>query len=229
MPPATLLTLPCFTLQKKETSWGFEMWDDFSDRLSNVWEFLASAEGHSASALDIHRGTGVSLVNVISSLRELEEVSLVSCGASAESKSGSSAPASVPAKGRVASDPLQVWALKKNLSSMDWARAVEVGVSLSCLEKTSSLSVKEKREASTALVSGLIDEERSVREGEKLEARKKVVRGRAATRAAATDLAKIVEDAQKALAASSSPISDVFRKEAQKALESLISAMENKK
>ena len=174
--------------------------------LANVWECLAEASSP-VSIADIHKKTGTPLSKILSSLRMLEEVELVK-----KEKSGDNE-----------------WSFVGPLSALDYARAVEVGVPLSCIEKTTGLSVQEKKKAEKAIHSGQIDKERISRQQKKIETRKNIIRGRAASRAAATDLARIVQDAQNALAGSPSAVNNVFCAEAERALEALIRAMENKK
>lgn len=180
------------------------MWDeDINATIASVWEFL-STQATSVNSLTIHRQTGIPMSRIVSVLSQLAEINLLSVAERKEDQ----------------------WALKKSITALDWARAVEAGVPLICLEQTMSLSSQERKKAEKALTSGQIDEERTKRQKTKLKKRQDVIRGRAASRAAATDLAKIVEDAHLALSQRSSPVNDVFREEASKALEALITAIE---
>ena len=179
--------------------------------LANVWECLAEAGGP-ITAVSIHKKTGTSMGKILSALRILEEVDLARKQNKDENKNENKNE--------------NEWSLSSSLSALDYARAVEVGVPLSCIEGTVGLSVQEKKKAEKAIHSGAIDKERLQRQQKKLETRKNVIRGRAATRAAATDLARIVQDAQSALAGKPSAVNSVFCSEAERALEALIRAME---
>ena len=180
------------------------MWNDDNDTaLASLWEFLVTRDSP-VDSVTIRRETGLASSRVISGLAKLSEIELL---ALADKKN-------------------DAWELKKTLDAMDWARAVEIGVPLICLEKTMALSTQDRRRAEQALTSGVIDQERTQRTHKKVKKRQDIIRGRAASRAAATDLAKIVEDAHQALSQKSSKVNDVFRQEASKALEALIQAME---
>ena len=180
------------------------MWDDDIDTaLAGVWEFLAS-QTSPVDSTTIRRQTGLPLTRIVSALSQLSEIKLL----------------------LVADRQQDLWELKKPIDALDWARAVEAGVPLLCLEQTMSLTVQERKKAEKALSSGQIDEERTGRRHRKAKERQDVIRGRAATRAAATDLAKIVEDAHTALSQKSSKVNDIFKEEASKALEALIQAIE---
>lgn len=85
----------------------------------------------------------------------------------------------------------------RSMDAMTYATAVEIGVPLNLLEKTVSLSKQMRREAFKLAESGEVD---AALERSKERRRQEVedqVRGRAATRAAATDLAKLVQDVSK--------------------------------
>lgn len=180
------------------------MWiEEFDTSLANIWEYLASSKALVSSS-DIRKSTGVPMAKVLSGLNKLAELGLLS----------------------QADKTNDQWALKQTLDAMDWARAVDGGVPLSCLEATMGLSVQDIKRVEKVIASGQIDHERKDRQAKKVRDRQNIIRGRAATRAAATDLAKIVQDAQVALAGKPSKVNDAFRSEATKALEALIKAME---
>ena len=80
---------------------------------------------------------------------------------------------------------------------MSYAIAVEIGIPLYLLEKTVSLSKDEKKKAIKLAESGEVDATLEAdRERRKKEA-KDALRGRAASKAAATELAKLVRDVAK--------------------------------
>lgn len=85
------------------------------------------------------------------------------------------------------------------LDAMRWALALEEGIPLSVLEKHASLAVAERQEALRLASTGAVDRAREQSREEKKRHREEILRGRAATRAAATDVARIAEDARKTL------------------------------
>lgn len=188
------------------------MWiDDFDTSLASLWEYLVEQPSPQTVA-DIHKGTGLPVARLRSGLNQLSEVGLaIPYNFQGEMLAQGSSDAK--------------WLLKKSLNALDWARAVESGIPLSCLEKGIGLSVEEKKKAQKAISSGQVDEERRQRRAQKMANRHEVLRGRAASRAAVTDLAQVVQDATRALENKRDPVSDVFREEAKRALEALINAM----
>lgn len=182
------------------------MIDDIDNVLADVWEAL-SKEKNPVSGDYLSKKTGASLSKVYSSLSKMREVDLLSVGNKESNE----------------------WLSKKEIDPILYARAVEIGIPLLCLEETVSLSLKDKKKAEKLVYSGLIDEESNKRKENKANERKKTLRGRAASRAATTDLAKIVQDAHDAF---NGNVKNKYEKEiaieAMKALETLINALEKK-
>jgi len=110
-----------------------------------------------------------------------------------------------------------------------FARAIEMGVPLSVLETTVELSIPVKKEAFKIASSGTLEKDHKKQRKVLEKKRNEHIRGRAATRAAATDLARLINDTSSALGDSvSSEIHLAIKKEAEKALETLIQALEKK-
>ena len=183
------------------------MWDNgLEGALGTLWEVMAG-ESAPIAADDLRKKTGLPLPKIYSCLSKMSEVGIL----------------------EVADHRNNMWQSKKGLDAMAYARAVEIGIPLVSLEKTVALSVSAKKQAEKIAASGEIDREQRQRREQKINTRKTILRGRAATRAATTDLAKIVQDAQEAFANSGdNRFKEEIRAEAVRALEALISALEKK-
>ena len=95
--------------------------------------------------------------------------------------------------------PHSMFAPVFRLSAMEWAQALHVGISLSQLEQHAVISEKERAEAFRMASDGEVDAQQISARASKQESIKQEKRGRAAARAAATDLARLVADTEKAL------------------------------
>ena len=183
------------------------MWDNALEvALGTLWEALAQ-ETTAVSADQLRKKTGLPLQRVYSCLSKMSEVELMD----------------------TAQPHQNLWKSKKTLDPILYARAVELGIPLISLEKTVDLSVSGRRQAEKIASSGQIDQEHQQRRQQKADNRRAILRGRAATRAASTDLAKIVQDAQDAFGDGvDNKVKAEIRAEAARALEALISALEKK-
>ena len=85
------------------------------------------------------------------------------------------------------------------LDALRWAQAVGLGVNILLLEKYASLSQKDKTLALKMTVDGSIERVEEERRQEKIAIRQEVIRGKAASKAAASELAKILKDTESAL------------------------------
>ena len=121
------------------------------------------------------------------------------------------------------------------LDALRWAQAVGLGVSLTALEKHARLSSSARAEALRLATDGSVERvESGVRE-EKRKKRMDVLQGRAASRAAATDLAQILKDTELALRGSSKvksgrkkAVANLLKQaneEAQRALDGLVKTL----
>lgn len=184
------------------------MWDDgLEAALGTIWETL-SAEKNAVSADELRKKTGLGLSKIYASLKKMAEVDLL----------------------EVADANGNLWKSYGKLDALGYARAVEIGIPLLILEKTVGLSVNEHRQMEKIMSSGQVDDERDQRHAHKESKRKSILRGRAASRAATTDLAKIVQDAKDAYSVDDhgNKISQEIKAEAMKALEALITALEKR-
>lgn len=184
------------------------MWDNTQEEvLGDIWMALSS-ESDAVSALELQAKTGIPKIKIYTALSKMKEVGIM----------------------KLADKNNDQWISHKSMDAMSYAMAVEIGIPLYVLEQTVSLSVLEKKEAEELAISGKVDEDRKKRNKAKAKKRTQHIRGRAASRAATTDLARIVGDAQKALEKSDkkSAVHEEFKKQASAALEALISAMEKK-
>lgn len=185
-----------------------DMWDNTQEEiLGDIWAALAP-ESDAVSASEIQLKTGIPTIKIYSALSKMKEVGIMQIADKVQDK----------------------WLSHKNMDAMSYARAVEIGIPLYALEKTVTLSVTTKKEAESLAISGELDIDRKKRDASKARKRTKHIRGRAASRAATTDLARIVGDAQKALNSpdKKSGVHEEFRKQATAALDALITAMEKK-
>lgn len=80
------------------------------------------------------------------------------------------------------------------LDALRWAVALEEGVPLEVLEKYASLATGGRQEALRMASDGSVDRAREDHKNERKKKREEFLRGRAATRAAATDVARIADD-----------------------------------
>jgi len=184
------------------------MWDDgLESVLGSVWEVL-SKEAEPITSDDLRKKTGLSLSKIYTALSKMAEVDLLTTADRAQN----------------------LWCSKKRLDAMAYARGVEIGIPLLCLETTIGLSVTDRKQAEKIAAAGTVDHEQKLRREQKAQARQNILRGRAASRAATTDLAKIVQDAQDAykIGGPKNRVQEEIAKEAARALEALVSAMEKK-
>lgn len=176
--------------------------EDFQDHAALIWAALF-ASASPLTAEDLVRSCGIQKMAVLSVLSAFRRSGLL-----------------VQSNG--VNSPVRV------LTPLLWAHAAEVGIPLTVLESTVSLSVPDRRRAEQLTMSGQVEKDHAGRRRVMAKTRAKMLRGRAATRAAATDLARLIQDAEMAL--SSSPkageVNKAIQAEAQRALESLIKALE---
>ncbi len=121
-----------------------------------------------------------------------------------------------------------VYHIQSEMTPMLWAKAVELGIPLSVLEKTVPINIRSRRQAESHARSGTVDREVAAARKRKSKDRMLQIRGRAASEAAATDLAMIIHDTNVALAKSNSPIALEMRNKAREALNLLIKEMERR-
>ena len=150
---------------------------DSSEIKGLVWETLAlSKKPLTPEAISDENGLSVGLiVRGLSTMRQLRLVEVV--------------------------DPLPkpTYMATLRLDAMRWAIALEEGIPLSVLEKHASLAIAERQEALRLASTGEVDRARQQQRDELKKQREEILRGRAATRAAATDVARIAEDARRTL------------------------------
>jgi hypothetical protein len=177
---------------------------------ASIWEALTSA----AEPLEcdvICRQTGISAVRVNSMLGKFLMAGLVErrqptadqIQAAAEKSEEQSRQARRRAAARdvktLRQPPPQITATpgfvaNKSLDSMAYATAVEIGIPLFLLERTVSLSKQARRQAFHLAESGQVDAIREAADKRRQKEARATLRGRAASRAAATDLARLVHD-----------------------------------
>lgn len=181
--------------------------DNIEDIMATIWEFL-SGKSEDVSSDDIRMETGIPLPQIYIVLNKMDQVDLL----------------------EKADKKQNAWKSKKRLDTILYARAVEIGIPLLSLENTIDLSLDDKKDAERIIYNGIIDKEKQERVENKIKHRQNVLRGRAASQAATTDLAKIIQDTQEALSKESNPslVQYEILREAVKTLEILIDALEKK-
>lgn len=134
------------------------------------------------------------------------------------------------------SDPL--YQVELNLDSLRWAQAVSMGVGLLALERHARLSASAKVKALQMATDGSLDKIEEKDRQKRRKQRDEAIRGRAASRAAASDLALLLKDTTAALSSakgvsekSSRAVASLLEQansEAQKALDGLVKSLSGK-
>lgn len=141
-----------------------------------VWETLASS-GRALTSDEVARETGQSGVSIRSCLIRLREANLVEVGEELPHR----------------------YSVILGLDALRWAQAVSLGVGLLSLERHAGLSSAARAKALKMATDGSLDKLEEKARSEKRRAREKILKGRAASKAAASDLARILEDTTAAL------------------------------
>ena len=145
---------------------------DLSEIKGLVWEALARSKG-AMSPDQVSDETGLEMRDVVRSLAGLRQVRLV------EISSPLPNPTYLPVT---------------QLDALRWAVALEEGIPLNILEEHASLAMAGRQEALRLATSGAVDKVRENAKQERQKQREEVLRGRAATKAAQTDVARIADD-----------------------------------
>lgn len=184
---------------------------------ATIWELLCSSS-QPIDAQEISRQAGLPLVRVSSMLGKFALVGLVDRTEVASTQA--QAPVVPVAKGRKAKQevaPVQspgfLFQARRSMDAMTYATAVEIGIPLFLLEKTVSLSNTDKKEAFRLAETGQVDRAREEAKEKRRQEIAMQLRGRAATKAAATDLAKLVQDVSRV-----APVAEPLDQEIKKVL-----------
>lgn len=141
-----------------------------------VWETLVSGESLEPSVLA--KDAGLPLATTVRALARLKQQGLVELATNA---------------------PVRTYRAVRHLDAMRWAHAVSEGIPLSVLEKHVRLAPGARDEALRIASTGQVERHekaRRTRQGKKL---RQMRQAKAISVAAATDLAKLVEDTRSAL------------------------------
>jgi hypothetical protein len=98
-----------------------------------------------------------------------------------------------------ASSPAPRFLAVTQLDAIRWARAVELGVPLPVIERLATLEKRGRAEALRAASDGTLDRMRTRERNTRRKKREDLIRGRAASKAASTDLALLSKDLEVAL------------------------------
>lgn len=178
-----------------------------------VWDILAEA-GKPMNADELVLETGQPLLAVQSCLVRLRKANLVKAREPATDSS---------------------YEVELDLDSLRWAQAVSMGVGLLSLERHARLSASAKVKALQMATDGSLDKMEEKDRQKKKKQRDEVIRGRAASRAAASDLALLLKDTTAALSNAKNANEKTGRavasllkqanSEAQKALDGLVKSL----
>lgn len=150
---------------------------DAEEICAMVWDELACA-GTALCVSQIASASGVDDLEVARALGKLRALRLVEITAAL---------------------PQPLYTASTRLDSMRWARALEVGVLLSSLERHASISTSQKAQALKVASDGTLDRVRKKEQNAKHRAKVAVLAGRAATRVASSEVARLHEDSRRAL------------------------------
>lgn len=150
---------------------------DLQEACGWVWEALAEAPA-AMTPSGLASSTGLPDAKVLSALARLRDARLVEV---------------------VAPLPHPSYTATLKLDAMRWARALEAGVPLNALEQYAQLSAPLRQEALRLASSGKVDARIAGEKAKKKQESHAFLAGRAATRAAQTDAARIADDTQQAL------------------------------
>lgn len=153
---------------------------DTEDICGMVWDELARA-GMALCVSRIASASGVDDLQVARALGSLRSIRMVEITAAL---------------------PQPLYAATTRLDSMRWARALEAGVPLSSLEQYATISTSEKAQALKVASDGTLDRAMKREKNAKLRALNSVLEGRAATRVASSEVARLHEDSKRALESS---------------------------
>lgn len=178
-----------------------------------VWDILAES-GKPMDANDLVLETGQPLLAIQSCLARLRKSGLL----------------------RVEGQPPHAtYQVDLDLDSLRWAQAVSMGVGLLSLERHARLSASAKNRALQMTTDGSLDEIEERERQKKKKQRDEAIRGRAASRAAASDLALLLEDTTAALSSaqnmdekSGRAVASLLKQanaEAKKALDGLVKSL----
>ena len=230
--------------------------------MAAVWEALTSAPAP-LTAAELVRISGLSLVKVQGTLGKMAGAGLLDRiepteadheAAKEETKRQRTAARAAAARrageaaGRTRQAPPEVLAVPRfkprlRLDPMTYAVAVEIGVPLMLLERTAVLSKSSRQKAFRLAEAGKVDDHQEAQQAKARRVRRSVIRGRAASKAAASDLARLMDDVHagmgvspsvkarrsKAPLAPATPVEAVRQEmltQVREALDALVSAME---
>lgn len=190
---------------------------------ASIWELLCYSPVP-MDAQTISRETGLPMARVSSILGKFNLAGLVDKVPSPVVKQPE--PVVSVGRGRKVKQELPVaptvgasFVAHRDMDAMTYATAVEIGIPLFLLEKTVSLSKKSRKEAYRLAETGQVDQAREQAKQRRREEIQSQIRGRAATKAAATDLAKLVYDVSRVV-----PVELPLDDEIKKALPAEVSA-----
>lgn len=177
---------------------------------ASVWEVIVNSKDE-MTAEEISNKSGVYLNDVLFALGNFERAGILSKRDDSNIEEVEEQPISLaPVKrgrGRPRKNPIVVkkvfkkkiflYKAIKKINSISYAMAIEAGIPLKLLEKTVILTLSEKNEALLISATGKIEDIKKQRINELKEKKRIELKGRAASKASATELAKLIKDISK--------------------------------
>lgn len=149
---------------------------EWDEACGTVWEALATAR-NSLSAQDLS-DQGIETNDVRTALSRLQNAGLVT---------------------KISATPRPVYNAVIHLDALHWAKAVEMGVSIDRLERLARLDSAGRSQALEMASNGELENAKRNAQEEKARRRQEYLAGEAASRVAATDLARLLDDTQQAI------------------------------
>lgn len=151
---------------------------EFEELVGVVWDCLSQATS-SLTSKEVALKAGQSLPNVQSALSRLRQDDIV--------------------HQLVNKEGLPVYMVKLELSAIEWAQAVSLGVSIFSLEKHASLKDNVYSSVCEVVDDGSLEKFQNKKKEDKKRSRDVLLKGRAASQTAALDLEEIIKDTGNAL------------------------------
>lgn len=149
---------------------------EWDEACGTVWEVLATAR-NPLSAQEVS-DQGIESNDVRGAISRLQSAGLVT---------------------KVSASPRPQYSAVIHLDALHWAKAVEIGVSIDRLERLARLDSVGRNKALEIASNGELENAKRSAQEEKARRRQEYLAGEAASRVAATDLARLLEDTQQAI------------------------------
>lgn len=183
---------------------------EFEELVALVWDTLAQTNVFLTSK-DVALKSGQPLSRVQSALSRLRQDDLV--------------------EQKIDANGISSYSVKLELSAIEWAQAVSLGVCLLSLERFASLQEKDFSSVLLVVTDGSLDKLQEQKRDEKKKSRDNILIGRAASQAAAINLQNVIKDTEDAFKEKSNASSEeehqvrAILKEAHESMEKAYNAL----